>query len=182
MIQQTIQGKAVVSAPTKFKRGNWDKLLWAIQGPIIVFPGGWGDDLPEDIKSQIMIDRMITVLKPDDIPLAPEVEAMWYISSASLDHPLDRDWVDIYMDLTKKWWIKSKKGDLPDFLQDTPELNEQQKGDLKRLRQFIFKKSYEEVKRKCQHQQKKSTSKNQKKEIPSLKKIFAQTDLLQMFG
>ncbi len=183
--QVTIDGNAVVAPPFKPKeRKHMDMLMWAITGPIIVYPGGWGNDLPDDIKGQIKIDRLVTVMQhskePLTTPLAPEVEAMWYMSSASLEHPLSRDLVEIYMHLTKNWWIKTNKGDLPDFLETTPELNDYQKGILRRLREFIFKKSFEEVK--CQHQQKKSTLKNQVKETLSSSETFVQTDLLQMSG
>lgn len=169
--QVTIDGNAMVAAPTKLKDKHLDMLMWAVTGPIIVYPGGWGNDVPEDILSQIKIDRLVTVMSysnnPNSTVLAPEVEAMWYISSASLEHPLDRDLVDIYTYLTKNWWLKTKKEELPDFL-SIPELNDYQKGILTRLREFIFNRSIKEVK---------NSLKTQKKTEPL---TTLQTDLLQI--
>jgi hypothetical protein len=143
-----------------------------------------GDNPPETITKDLTINRLITAMEisktPEVTPMAPEPEAMWYLSTASLEAPLDRDWTDIYMALTRRWLQKQGK-DIPEFLLE-PELNEMQRSDLKRLREWIFKKSYEEVKRKCKEMNNKSTLKNQKTEIPSLKRTTVQTDLLARFG
>ena len=34
-----------------------DSLVGALMAPIIVFPGGWGDTLPDWIKGAIQIER-----------------------------------------------------------------------------------------------------------------------------
>jgi hypothetical protein len=35
-----------------------DELVGALSDPIIVFPGGWGDTLPEWIKTAITLERL----------------------------------------------------------------------------------------------------------------------------
>lgn len=137
--------------PPKAKK-KWDKLLWAIIGPIIETPSaaGAGDRPPEKVAHQIQIERLITVAR--DSEMATESEAMWYISCASLDIPPSRDWTDIYMYLTRKFMLSAgtKPKDLPDFLQNQIDLNEMQERDLKHLREWLFKKSFEGMKRKLQ--------------------------------
>ena len=185
--QQNIFGEIAKKKPTKGKHKEdyyVNLLMWAIQGPIIVHPGGWGDNPPETITSNITMNRllesMVITKSEEATPMAPEMEAMLYISTASLEAPLDRDWTETYMTLMQRWILNQGK-DVPDFLLDIPELNDMQKNDLKRLREWIFKKSFEEVKRKCK-EMKKSTLKNPKMEIPTFQRTTKQTDLFSKFG
>jgi hypothetical protein len=183
--QISLSGKKVLKPAPKGKIDKFTNIMmWAISGPIIVSPGGWGDDLPDTIKSDLAVNRLVTAMEisktPEVTPMAPEIEAMWFLSTASLECPLDRDWTEIYMMLTRRW-MQSKGKDIPEFLVNATELNDMQKGDLKRLREWIFKKSFEEVRRKCKEMNK-STSENQKMEIPSLKRTTKQMDLSVLFG
>ncbi len=74
-------------------------ILGALTDPIIVFPGGWGDSLPEWIKGEITLERLVMnmcALKGEE-PTGTDAEACAYLNTLSLTHPMDRDWVQIYL-------------------------------------------------------------------------------------
>ena len=93
----------------------FDTLIWAIMGPIIVMPGYTDMPIPDKVKERIRIERLILAARQES--MASEAEAMWYISTASLVAPLDRDWCDIFFYLTRKY-IQILNLDYPDFLQE----------------------------------------------------------------
>jgi len=116
-----------------------DDLVGSLTDPLIVMPGGWGEDVPKWIKDQLPIDRMIENMKAakeNRQPTATDLEAMWYISSTSLIQPLDGDWSEIYMNLFHRVMEKQNKeipGDLPD-----PQLSLHQKNMLADLKRWIY--------------------------------------------
>lgn len=135
-------------APMRPKeRRCFSALIWAITGPIIVMPGYTDMPIPDNIKARIRIERLILAARQE--PMASEAETMWYISTATLCSPIGRDWSDIFMYLTRKFMLLFNE-ELPDFLQDQIILNEMQECDLKHLREWLFKRSIEEVKDKGQ--------------------------------
>ena len=136
-------------SPKRNKKDDaWiNELMWALTGPIMVWPGYEDMMMPEDIKSGIQMERMISVMTHDK--LASEVETMWYISTATLAQPPNHDWTEIYMYLCRRWMLaKVKEEDkLPDFLRKPIELSEyMQKPDLARLRRWLFDKSMKALK------------------------------------
>lgn len=67
--------------------------------PIIVFPGGWGDTLPEWIKSSITLERLMEnmkALKGEEMT-GTDAEACAYLYTASLTQPMGHNWTDIYL-------------------------------------------------------------------------------------
>jgi hypothetical protein len=125
---------------------QWTELIWAVTGPIIVPPSAVGNSIPQEMRDRIKIERMIEAMQKTE--LATETEALWYISCMSLEIPLDHDWYSIMMFLSRKYFLAIHKDqELPDFLEKPVELEEQEKQELKRLREFIFKSSMTEVKR-----------------------------------
>jgi hypothetical protein len=134
---------------------QWTELIWAVTGPIIVPPSATGNKIPDDMVSRIKIERMIETMQKTE--LAAETEALWYVSCMSLEIPLDHDWYSIMMFLSRKYFLAIHKDqELPDFLEKATELEENQKQDLKRIREFIFKSSMTEVKRRMKEDRKNS--------------------------
>lgn len=120
--------------------------VWAISGPIIVWPGYQDMSIPGPVKRSITFERLLLAAKGEH--MASEAETMWYISCASLIAPLDHHWCNIFLYLTRKWMI-SRKEPLPDFLQKQVVLeNYMEERPLHELRCWLFRKSFEEVKRK----------------------------------
>lgn len=113
-----------------------DKHLISIFRPKIVMNGYEDMPIPTNIREVIMNERV--KLAKDKIELASETETMWYISTASLNFPLSRSWTNIYINLFKNFLIKMNI-ELPDFVADIEELNEDEKSDLIKIREWIYK-------------------------------------------
>jgi hypothetical protein len=84
------------SAPFDFDKAV-DELVGALTDPIIVWPmGGWGDSLPEKIKGDITIYRMLQIMKHEEgVATWPEVCA--YLFTVTLERPVGHEWTDIYL-------------------------------------------------------------------------------------
>ncbi|GAI11536.1 unnamed protein product, partial [marine sediment metagenome] len=73
------------------------EIVGALSDPIIVFPGGWGDSLPEWIKPAITLERLamnMRALKGAEMT-GTDAEACAYLYTASLTQPMDHDWTKI---------------------------------------------------------------------------------------
>lgn len=60
---------------------------------IIVFPGGWGDTLPDWLKTAITLERMmgnVKALKGEE-PIGTDAEVCAYLMTVSLTQPMDSD-------------------------------------------------------------------------------------------
>ena len=84
-----------------------EEMVGALCDPIIVFPGGgWEQDLPERLKSELPLRRLIHVKlcldgkeKWDE---ACDLEALLYLYPASLFAPMSEQWTRIYLHLGTK--------------------------------------------------------------------------------
>ncbi len=81
-----------------------EELVGALFDPIIVMEPGW--DVPDWIRKEMPLARLAQNMKalkdPAEAGLASELEAMLYLSNASLVAPMSSHWQDIYM------WIFTK--------------------------------------------------------------------------
>ena len=62
--------------------------------PTIVFPGGWGDTLPEWLKNAITLERLemnIRALKGEEVT-GTDAEACACLYTAALTNPMSHDW------------------------------------------------------------------------------------------
>ncbi len=88
--------------------------------PIICYPGGWGEDTPTWLRQAIVIERMCA-----------------YLSSASMDGPMDSDWSDIYLYIATKVYERHKSKQMsPDIA--VREISQYQQGELIRLKRWIY--------------------------------------------
>jgi hypothetical protein len=74
-------------------------IVGALTDPIIVFPGGWGDTLPEWLKNAITLERLgmnMRALKGEEMT-GTDAEACAYLYTAALTQPMDHDWGQIYL-------------------------------------------------------------------------------------
>ena len=76
-----------------------DNMVGALTDPIIVMPGGWGDTLPEWIKTRITLERLAENMKElrGEQPTGTDAEALAYLYTASLTSPMSTEWFNIYM-------------------------------------------------------------------------------------
>jgi len=128
---------------TKESRKGIEEIVGAIADPIIVMPGGWGDTLPEWIKTAITLERLIEnmkALKGEEMT-GTDAEACAYLYTASLTAPMGHDWVKIYLYIATKVMEKRTSGSsgkvIPDDIRVT-ELTRDQQDDLAHLKSWIY--------------------------------------------
>jgi hypothetical protein len=120
------------------------EIVGALTDPIIVMPGGWGDTLPEWIKTTITLERLVENMKAirGEEMTGTDAEACAYLYTASLSGPMDSDWVKIYLYIAGKVYErglgKDTGGTLPDDIR-VDSLNDYQKMHLRRLKDWIYR-------------------------------------------
>ena len=143
--------------------------IGCLSDPIIVYPGGWGDTLPDWLKTAIQVDRLRAVKEGEST--ATDAEACAYLYTACLCFPLDQDWSQIYFYVTGKAMSRHRQGvEVPQDIK-VDALNQQQAHDLRRLKDFIYKKRVEnrqEKERAERRQQREEVAAKKKREQPAL--------------
>ena len=87
------------------KEDKWiGELVGVFSDPIIVMPGGWGESLPEWIRSAITLERLIANIEAikTGVMKGCDAEACAYLFTASLTAPLGHDWTQIYLYIAGK--------------------------------------------------------------------------------
>jgi len=109
--------------------------------PIIVFPGGWGDTLPDWLKNAITLERLVMnmkALKGEEMT-STDAEACAYLYTAALTQPMDHDWGQIYLYIATQTYRRWGKNEMPvDIAVDS--LNDEQMRDLDRLKEWLYHK------------------------------------------
>jgi len=110
-----------------------------LTNPIIVFPGGWGDTLPDWLKTAITLERMIGDMKAlkGEEPTGTDAEACVYLMTLSLTQPMDSDWTQIYLYIAGKTCSRWNKTKMPDDIR-VDLLTDQQTADLNRLKEWLY--------------------------------------------
>ena len=118
-------------------------IVGCLTDPILVFPGGWGDTLPEWLRTSITLERLVMnmkALKGEEMT-GTDAEACAYLMTASLTQPMDHDWSQIYLYIATKTYEKQRIKDsgvqMPaDIRVDS--LDDGQMRDLNRLKDWIY--------------------------------------------
>jgi len=109
--------------------------------PIIVFPGGWGDTLPEWLKNAITLERLemnMMALKGEEMT-GTDAEACAYLYTAALTQPIDNDWTQIYLYVATKTYRRWGKSEMPiDIAVDST--SDYQIAELNRLKEWLYRK------------------------------------------
>jgi hypothetical protein len=108
--------------------------------PILVFPGGWGDTLPDWLKGAITMERLIEnmrALKGEEMT-GTDAEACAYLYTASLTMLMDSDWTQIYLYVAGKTYSRHKQGGLPEDIR-VESLRDDQLRDLNRLKAWLYR-------------------------------------------
>lgn len=111
-----------------------DALVRVFTDPLVVMPGGWHDTIPEWMKGEVTLRRLIQVMN-GDFEEATDIEVCIYLYTASLQAPMFRDWCEIYFWLVKKCMKEAGKDFPKDF--EVKELTDYQKGMLRDLKRWI---------------------------------------------
>ena len=115
-------------------------IVGALTDPIIVFPGGWGDTLPEWLKNAITLERLamnMKALKGEEMT-GTDAEACAYLYTAGLTAPMDSDWTQIYLYIAGKVYSGWKKTEMPEDIR-VESLRGDQLRDLNRLKEWIYR-------------------------------------------
>jgi hypothetical protein len=111
--------------------------------PIIAFPGGWGDSLPDWLKNAIILERLamnMKALKREE-PTGTDAEACAYLHTACLTQPVDSDWTQIYLYVANQVYSRHRaKESGVQFPEDSQvrSLSNYQMAELHRLKQWIY--------------------------------------------
>jgi len=147
-------------------------LVGVFTDAIIVFPGGWGDTLPEWLKNAITLERLemnMRALKGEE-PTGTDAEACAYLFTAALTQPMDHDWAQIYLYIATQTYRRWGKHEMPgDIAVDS--LRDDQMSDLNRLKEWLYKKRTEvrQDRERAERQQKKEAGAARRKaEQPAL--------------
>lgn len=147
--------------------------IGCLTDPIVVYPGGWGDTLPPWIKEAIQTDRLIENIRmlKEGEPTATDAEACAYLYTACLNFPFDDDWTQIYLYVTRQVMMRHRRGvEVPQDIR-VDKLTDQQRHDLRRLKDFIYRKRVEdrqEKERGERRQQRQEAAAKKKREEPEL--------------
>ena len=116
-------------------------LVGSLTDPIIVMPGGWGADLPEWIREEIIVERMIENMKSakGEEMMGTDAEVVAYLYTASLEAPMDSDWVEIYLYMASKVMKRHTKQEMPADMRVVEKLTRNQEDDLLRFRRWLYK-------------------------------------------
>ena len=129
-----------MNTPKTIEKGISD-IVGVFTDPILVFPGGWGEDIPEWLKNAITLERLamnMRALKGEEMT-GTDAEACAYLMSAALTAPMDHDWTKIYLFVAGKVCRQHKQAEVPeDILVES--LDADQVRDLDRLKAWIYKK------------------------------------------
>ena len=114
-------------------------IVGALTDPILVFPGGWGDTLPDWLKQAITLERLamnMKALKGEEMT-GTDAEACAYLYTASLTQPVDSDWAQIYLYIAAQVYRRHGRGEMPtDIAVD--KLDDGQMRDLNRLKEWLY--------------------------------------------
>ena len=150
-------------------------IVGCLTDPIIVFPGGWGDTIPEWLKTAITMERIIGNMKAlkGEEPIGTDAEACAYLMTLSLTQPLDIDCTQIYLyvaGLTYKRW---EKGEMPaDIVVES--ISNYQTRELNRLKVWLYRqriKARVEKDRVERRQEKEEAKARREEEQPALFKF-----------
>lgn len=146
----------VLTARPEFKaalKNLTEELFFSLQAPIILYAPAWG--VPERLKEEIPLQRLLRLVQAKKannlagLDLATDAEVAAYISTASLEFPLDHDWTEIYLYVATKVMGGDKT---PADIRVT-ELNRNQMDDLNRLKRWIVTKQRQHMKEKRKNEQ-----------------------------
>jgi len=108
--------------------------------PIIVFPGGWGDSLPEWLKNAITLERLAMNMKAlrGEEMTGTDAEACAYLYTACLTQPLDHEWTQIYLYIATRTYRRWGKNEMPDDIA-MDSLNDYQMQKLSLLKEWLYR-------------------------------------------
>jgi len=150
-------------------------IVGCLTDPIFVFPGGWGNTLPDWLKTAITLERMMGDMKAlrDEGPIGTDAEVCAYLMTLSLTQPMDNDWTQIYLYIAGQSYKRWNKSEMPaDIAVDS--ISDYQMGELNRLKSWLYHqrvKARQEKDRAERRQEKEEAEAQREEEQPALFKF-----------
>ena len=127
-----------MNTPKTIEKGISD-IVGVFTDPILVFPGGWGDTLPDWLKNAITLERLemnMRALRGEEMT-GTDAEACAYLYAAALTQPMDHDWGQIYLYIATQTYRHWGKNEMPgDIAVD--KLDDEQMRELNRLKAWLY--------------------------------------------
>jgi hypothetical protein len=120
------------------------EIVGVFTDPVLVFPGGWGDTLPQWLKDAITLERLemnMRAFKGAEMT-GTGAEACAYLYTVGLTQPLDHDWAQIYLYIATKTYRRWGKNEMPDDIA-VDSINDYQMAELNRLKEWLYRKRTE---------------------------------------
>jgi len=162
-----------LNTPETMEKGISD-IVGVFTDPILVFPGGWGDTLPEWLKNAITMERLemnMRALKGKEMT-GTDAEACAYLYTAGLTAPMDHDWSQIYLYVAGKTYSRHKGNQVPEDIR-VESLSDDQMRDLNRLKAWLYHK------RTAVRLERERAERRQKKEEEAVRREAEQPALFQ---
>lgn len=118
-----------------------DDLVGTLTDPIIVYPGGWEDTIPQRLKEVVTIERLIENMKSTKgkTLTATDAECCIYLYTVCMAQPLSHEWAQIYLYLGTKEMEREGAFTMPSDIRVTS-LSLDEERYLADLRQWIYDK------------------------------------------
>ena len=146
------------------KVDGWiDDIVGALFDPIVVMPGGWGDDLPEWLRTRVTLERLtenIVSSRENREITATDAEAACYLFTASLTAPIGSDWTQIYLYVASG----EMKDKMPEDIK-VEALTESEWRDLKELKNWIYRQRVKHRKEKARGERRKTEEEAETREL-----------------
>ncbi len=129
-----------MNKPKTIEKGISD-IVSVFSDPVLVFPGGWGDTLPEWLKNAITLERLemnMRTLKGEEMT-DTDAEACAYLYTASLTASMDSEWNQIYLYVANKTYRRWGNNEVPEDIREES-LTDEQMRDLNRLKGWLLRK------------------------------------------
>jgi hypothetical protein len=133
----------------KKAEGCIGELVGALCDPIIVYPSPWKDDLPDWIKPQITLERLVMnmkVMHDGGVPVG-DTEVLVYIFPRTMEEPMSEQWMRIYTYVFTQA-MKFKKVEVPEDLR-CESLSDYDMRELNDLKTWIYQKRVQHRKEKA---------------------------------
>ena len=140
-------------------------VVGALCDPVIVYPSGWQDTLPDWIKPQITLERLIMnmrVLNEGGVPVG-DTEVLAYIYPRTMEAPMSEQWYRIYMYVFSQA-MRFKKTEVPEDLK-SESLTDWDMQQLNQLKRWIYDRRVKERKEKARGERRQAKEETEAKEL-----------------
>ncbi len=123
-----------------------DRIVFRLTAPMVGY-GAWADDIPDWLKEQAQMGRLLLAMHAPEAEIATDAEACAYLMTASLAFPPDHDWTQIYLYVATVCGRREGK-EIPEDVA-VEELTDWQSERLLDLKRWIYRQQWKHFKAKA---------------------------------